>query len=424
MKRAILAVVLVSCFSLMNLGAETTVNLSELVSLVLANNRDVLKAARSLEKAADALKVQTSLENTRINLDGSLRYGPPADLSGDASISIPILPQISVGGKVNTEGTGSLSLSLKPFAAGLKDPADEEAFLKAELELTYTRQQAALNAEKAAFNLLLCRMEKDQAEEELRYEEQRFEVMEQRYRMEEATYEEYQEAASLLSSARKNIFNAEKNLLNARKDLRLMLGPETEMVEIGAIEPDNLLTMIEDRKGKLERSTIDYELISQSLERLEIELGRLQADLRQTWLWKPDLSLSVGAGVPLEDFQATLSFSFSPADIRGDERRDLEEAIQDKLDDISAERFSLEIERDIQTRSVSMAEEVLAMDQAEMEQARLSLSESELLFRQGHLTKIELEKTRLQLSVTAIRTFASARDLFNALGELLQAERM
>jgi outer membrane protein TolC len=417
----------------MNLGAETTVNLSELVSLVLTNNRDVLKAARSLEKAANALKVRTSLENTRINLNGSLRYGPagPSEpgenetiLSGDAGISIPIFPQISVGGKVNTEGTGSLSLSLKPFASGLKEPADEETFLKAELELRYTRQQAALNAEKAAFNLLLRRMEKDQAEEELRYEEQRFEVMEQRYRMEDATYEEYQEAANLLSSARKGIFNAEKNLLNARKDLQLMLGPETGMVEIGFIEPDNLLSMIEDRKGKLGRSTIDYELISQSLERLEIELERLQADLRETWLWKPDLSLSVGAGVPLEDFQATLSLSFSPADIRSDERCDLEEAIQDKLDDISAERFSLEIERDIQTRSVSMAEEVLAMDQAEMEQARLSLNESELLFRQGRLTKLELEKIRLQLNAADIRYFAAARDLFNALGELLQAERM
>jgi hypothetical protein len=163
----------------------------------------------------------------------------------------------------------------------------------------------------------------------------------------------------------------------------------------------------------------DGGLSSQTLEQLSIELERLRADLEKTWLWRPNLNLSVSASVPLEDFQASVSLSFSPNDLKNDERSDLAEAVQEKLDDISTERFSLEVERDIQTRSVSMAEQVLAMNRVELEQAQISLDEASLLFQQGFLTEIELSQTTLSVKAAEIRAFSAAYDLYQILGELL-----
>jgi outer membrane protein TolC len=413
------------------LWADAAVSLDEYVALVLEHNADIRQAEESVEDAAENLGIRIELENTRISLGGSVRYGPnmmgdsEATWSTDASVSVPVIPQVSVGGRIDpigagdTEVTGSLSLTLNPFATGLSNPADREAYDKAALNLIYTKSRIVLNAENAGFGILLRQAEWKQVEADLAYQQSRYDVVKQRYEIGDATYEEYQEAMSSLSSARRSAFDAEKRLLTARKDLQLLLGPEVDMAEIETITLDEMQLMIEQRRSLADAAAASGPPTSQSLEQAEVELRRLEEDLRQTWLWRPNLAVSVSAGVPLEDVQASISLSFSPGELKIDERNDLQESIEDKLDEIVTERFTIDVERQLQLANVAMAEEALEIAMVELEQSRLSLEEAEELYQQGYLTELELEQNRLQLSSAENRAFSSAYDLYAVLGELL-----
>ena len=440
MRRLVSAVVLLLGICFTGFTEPQLVSLDEFVDLVLVNNREIVNAERSLRDAEGELGGWLSLEETRVELSGSLRYLPPpdegeagggaggqaggesadegqADLSGDVSVSVPIIPQVSVSGRMNDEGNGSVSLSLKPFATGIEDPAAEEAFRKAVLQLVDLRSRTVYDAEGAGLSVLMREAEWDLAKEELSYEENSYEVVKQRYEIGDATYDELQDALGSVSTARKEAFTAERNVLSARKDVQLLLGPGVEEVEIAPLGLEELLVKIEEREAEAEAS--GGEVSSLKLEQLATELDRLKEDLAVLWVWRPNLSVSASVSVPFEDAQGSVSLSFSPSDLRNDERRELEETIEDKLYDISTERFSLGVELDLQERSVSVSEEIVESDGVALEQGRLSLEEAELLYEQGELTELELTQERLRLKGTENRMFSSAADLYRSLGDLL-----
>jgi len=433
MRRGMLAALLAAGMALGGLvsaGAENAptedLAVEQFVALVLEHSRDIEKAEQSVQDALEEMDVRTSLEGSSVSVSGGLGYVPPSGSFGaqwgagaDASLSVPILPQVSLSGRIDDALTGSVSLSLKPFALGLADPAKEESYLKALVKLTYTRAQTALEAEKSALDLLARRKDRVKAQEDLDYREDSYHVVSERYALEDATHDEYIEAGSQLSTARRSALEAEKRLLDAQKDVKLLLGPDVEAVAIGEVSLEQLLGMIDARRGTADDLSSAGKAGSQNLEELEIGLDRLEADLERTWLWRPNLSISAGASVPLESFQATVSLSFSLSDLKTEERDDLKETIADQREDISLERYSLEVEGEIQKKSVATAEYALEVALTEVDQNRLTVAESEVLHEQGYLTDLELRQSRLALRAAEISAFSSACDLYYALGELI-----
>ena len=442
MGRSVSAVVVLLGICFTGFSEAQTVSLDEFVELVLANNRGIQNAERSVRDAEGELSGWLSLENTRFDVSGSLRYLPPMEegagglsdpsggqpggestqegqttLSGEVSVSVPIIPQVSVSGRLNDEGNGSVSLSLKPFATGIEDPGAEEAYRKAVLQLVDLRSRTVYDAEEAGLSLLMREAEWELVKEELSYEEKSYVVVKQRYEIGDATYDELQDASGSVSTARKDALTAERNVLSARKDVQLLLGPGVEEIEIASLGLVELLGMIEERKA--EAGASGGEVSSLKLEQLAAELDRLRSDLAALWVWRPALSVSASVSVPFEDAQGSVSLSFSPSDLRNEERRELEETIEDKLYDISTERFSLGVELDLQERSVSVSEEIVESEGVVLEQGRLSMEEAELLYEQGELTELELEQELLRLKGTENRMFSSAADLYRSLGDLL-----
>ena len=181
-RKAVSAVLILLGICLTAFAGPLEVSLDEFVSLVLANNRDIEKSERSVRDAESELKGWLSLEDTRLDLSGSLRYLPPAvveearraaegqtggetvdvtpiaaptTLSGTLSVSVPIIPQVSMSGQMSSAGNGSVSLSLKPFATGIEDPAGVEVYRKAVLQLVDARSRTAYDAEEAGLSLLM-----------------------------------------------------------------------------------------------------------------------------------------------------------------------------------------------------------------------------------------------------------------------------
>jgi hypothetical protein len=150
-----------------------------------------------------------------------------------------------------------------------------------------------------------------------------------------------------------------------------------DRVSIGAFQGDTAAENPDDPPYQMQAS--------QNLENLRLELTSLHAELDATPLWRPDLNLSGSMGLPdLSDYSIGASISFSPGDIKDEEREDLEEAIDEKLVDIQIEQFDHSLQKRLVEQNISI-----------VEQARLSLESAE------------------------IDSFAAAADLYKAQSELL-----
>ena len=159
---------------------------------------------------------------------------------------------------------------------------------------------------------------------------------------------------------------------------------------------------------------------SETLENLKLELTALQDELKATPLWRPDFNLSGSVGVSdPSDYSVGASISFSPDDLKDEERADLEEEIREVLVDIQVEQFDLSLQKQLAEQNIGIAEQALEAASLAQEQASLTLRETELLYRQGDRTVFELEQARLSVENAQIDSFAAAADLYRAQSELL-----
>jgi hypothetical protein len=117
----------------------------------------------------------------------------------------------------------------------------------------------------------------------------------------------------------------------------------------------------------------------QKLVTVDDPLGILREELQQA-VWRPDVGLSGSVGLrDASTYSLGASISFSPADIKDEEREDLNEAIDEKLVDIEVEQFDLGLQKRLIVQNISIVEQALEAASLAEEQAAPTLRESELL---------------------------------------------
>jgi outer membrane protein TolC len=421
---------------LMPLAADQQSELLTIEQIALraqAENPQVLKALRVLNNAEEDLAGESRLLESRLSLESangtpqsqSASSGDPGDaaISGQAGITVPLLDQLSVGGSVTAqqgeEIGGELSLSITPFAAADPSYPEEETYGKALVAWQTLRQQTTFDAEQAALKYLIAGMEVRLGESTLDLEQKLYETVQKELELGEASFEELQDQLSELTTARKSLYSTESQALSSWKELQLLFDPDGEEVEPASLSFQQLEELIEAREKKISELTAE-EPSSQSLENLKLELTALQEELEATPLWRPDFNLSGSVGLPdLSAYSIGASISFSPSDIKDDEREDLEEEIDEKLVDIQIEQFDLSLQEQLVEQNIGIAEQALEAASLAEEQASLTLRETELLYEQGERTVFELEQARLSLESAEIDSFAAAADLYQAQAELL-----
>ncbi len=155
-----------------------------------------------------------------------------------------------------------------------------------------------------------------------------------------------------------------------------------------------------------------------------IDLAALRQELSQTWVFRPDLSLTAGLSwqpgstSPLAA-SAGLSISFSPSDIATDERADISQDIADKEKEVSLEREASLFQRDILAQALSVAKETLNTRKAELAQAQTTAAQGELLLSQGRWTSIELEQARLNVDSARAGVLSAAAAVLAAQSQIL-----
>ena len=422
---------------LMPLAAEQQksepLTLQQIALRAQADNPQVLKALRSLNKAEQSLAGESRLLDSVLSLETSYatpqtQAGGSADpdeavISGQVGITVPLLDQLSAGGRVTArqgeEAEGELSLSVTPFAAGDPTYTEEETYGKALVAWQTLRQQTYFDAEQAALAYLITGRESKLAEKTLELEQQLYETVRQEMELGEASFEQLQDQLGELTAARKSLYSSETEVLSAWKELQLLFDPDSGEVEPATLSLQQLEELISTREKRI-TGLAAGQPSSENLGNLMLELTALRSELEATALWRPDLNLTGSVGLPdLSVYSIGASISFSPGEIKDDEREDLEEAIAEKLMDIQIEQFDLSLQKQLVEQNISIAEQALEAAELAREQASRTLRETELLYQQGERTVYELEQARLSLSGAEIDSFAAAADLYQGQAQLL-----
>jgi hypothetical protein len=111
--------------------------------------------------------------------------------------------------------------------------------------------------------------------------------------------------------------------------------------------------------------------------------------------------------------------SFSLAELKREEREDLQEDIEFKRLEIAAETSAAQLQKSLELRNIALVEEALASARVQVERDGVALREAELLFQEGRRTSLELEQLRLNLRRARILTFEAAADVYRVLGVYL-----
>ena len=100
--------------------------------------------------------------------------------------------------------------------------------------------------------------------------------------------------------------------------------------------------------------------------------------------------------------------------MNNDAVEELENDILEKHMDISAEVFSIDLQKKLLEQSIEISKQALTSALLQMDKDNTSLLETELLFQQGRRTSLELEQVKLNVRRSEIQSFKAAAGVYKA----------
>lgn len=427
MEKATGAFILLILLAINPVFAETQMTIGEIADYALENSREIENAIDSVRDAEDAAGGIFEFESSRLSVNGGYTYAPDApvdvhSLSLSSSISVPIIPQVSVSGSIDQiledELKGSVSISVSPFAGLGSEWREWETLRKAQVQLSSVEANVPMNAELDALDMIRTVLNLSYVEQSLALEESKFEIAQSQYELGDLNYSEYDSAVSGLSSARQKYYEAQKSLFTMQKKMYQILGPGADEVQVTPVAAEEILSMIRTRENEL-NTAMSRNPSSVSLLNTMIELEALNRQLKQTPAFLPSVSLSANTNFPFSQARASVSFSVSPNDIALEERDDIKQSIAWKQLDLEIEHQSIELEKKMLEKSLAVAKEALQISQNSLDAANRRFEENKYLHDLGEKLDIELEESELSVFSAEINLLRSAVDLYRTLGDFL-----
>jgi outer membrane protein TolC len=423
--RSTLAAVAFAILGIVMASAQAPLTLDALQSAAKSGNLDLQKAGRTLAEAEKNIRWESELSNAKASVSGG--FASPDRFSGQVQLTVPIIPQVSVGASVSSSGNADATLSVSPFAAWRASYQQRAAYRKAQVALTNQTAKLGYDVESAAYGVMQAQANLTLAKAKLALEVEQANVAQKAYDLGELTYENLETARSELVAARQSGFDAERGLLNSRVQLYRLLGPAAGVPEVREVPADELLALIPARDAALSEKRKAAPVGSLALRQAEINLESLREQLAATPVYRPNLGLSgrvsytssPAPGSPEFSGSGSVSLSFSPSEIKTDDRASISRSIAEAERDIELERMALRLQASIADQALAVARQVLESRRAELLQAETAHAEARLLLEQGERTSLEIEQSRISMESARMRLFQAAAGVLDAQAEIL-----
>lgn len=412
-----------------------------LVEEAESGNVELIQALRSLHQAERDLEGPLILDTSKITLGA--RYGSTTPAGGPVSlerrsisasgdVSIPIVPQITLGGGAAVplydslaaedgpgEITGSINLTARPFASPKLTARSTGSYEKAYYSYIYRKAELIYSVERVVLGVLTAEEERTDAENMLHLRTEEYAIAKEKYGLGEATLKELTDQGDALSEARQIYYSKEKALLSAERDFYTVIGGTTaDTAVIRPVTLDELSEWIKKRRGIVQSLRNDSPK-SLALALLRVELESLAAEKGILWSYRPDLSVTASMDFPSNDFSAGISYSFSPGDIKADDLTTLKENILSLEEQIQSELFTLQKEKEMLLSQMQTAEELHNLNRSAYEDALLTLEEVRFLAEEGERTEIELIQAERSAESKRTALYASAVELYTLQGDFM-----
>ena len=413
---AVIAVLIASAAS-----ADTISTIEELEETALLGNLDYKTAVLDVMKAEHSLTGLLKLEDSSISLTGSYPQQSGSGLSWQASASLPVFEQLGLGAAVNQDLVSSFSLTVSPLA---------HSGSAAQSRLTYNTKLAA--AEEKATEVIDAAVEsyldwasaaseysiKEKTAEikKLLYDEEKI-----RYEKGESDLDDVREAFTDWSDSRTALNTAFTKLQESETELysTLNIDPDNMIFEPPASE--ELFRLTEALQNELNESPLS---ITSSFEILQAEnaVSGLELDVKNTWLFEPQLNIGGGITISPEgsapSFSATASLSFGLDDWNAEEREELKTELdikrQEAVQVMRTETLGLEQAKTaVETAAINYQ-----VAEVEIEQAEELLDEARFLLEMGDYSAAELDEAILMYEQSSNNLFSAAAEHYLALRAL------
>ncbi len=422
--------VIVLCFSIPVTAnyAQVSADLQKLIEDAQKNNLDIRKQELAVLAAKDAIPDIWKFEDARLGVSGSYAYsesrsGAPGSSASpfteELSLSVPVINQLSLSGKINDRFDSSIGLTLNPLDADTSVYKAEESYAKAVNQLASLRRDTAFSIEDAVLGWNAGQMNLSYLEASYELAGKKYDVMKKKYELGSATYDDLVTEEQSYIQARQKYYDGRNTALRSESSLYALLGVGADKSPVPVVSSDELSSMIAARDGLVTRYA-GSNALTDKVKSLALELETLRKELGATIPVQPSIGLTANLGMPSVSFGASASISVSAKDFKFKDMDDLKANIAIKEADIAQATYAVSLDKEVLSRSIDIAREAFESGKKDLARAETDLKENDFLFGKGERTSIELELAKLNRESAEIRLYQSAASLYKAQADFLK----
>jgi len=412
-------------------SGKRTIQLYE--SLVLRNNADLAALNEQL-----LLLTETSsaflVSDSNISVSGGYSYNPTIpdegahDLSGSASLHIPVLPQFSIMLQGSTSGNVSVSVSLDPLAGLGGKIAIEEQIEGLKVGILYKRAELGWESRT---RLLQHAAAKQALGVRTNIREQRLRQYEAAERQFDAGFissGELRSAADAFAIASVASVSAMQQEANAAKSLFLLAGivELPEQIFDFSCTIEQIQNLVSEGYERYDGVADPASFISQSRQMLLLQKRFKQQAIETTWAVEPGVTLLLSGSIadildaPSGAVGANVSLQLSAASFHFDEIRELDQQLSALETALSLDQVTLSIEKQIQERALESATLSTEIASRSAESARDAVTQAERDLAQDNISQFEYQDIQFDFELAEIGYLNSLIALYGQIGMLLQ----
>ncbi len=384
------------------------------------SNLDIKEAGLAVLKARNSLSGIFKVEESSISLSTGFSESEYSELETGISAELPLIDQLGFSFSVDDQLNSSIRVSINPLYHSSERKLSDLSLRKAELALNKAVTETVINAAAAYMSWSKAIGDKENAESRLALMKQIYEDERVRYNEGEATLDDVREALLDWSESRTSMNTASQALNTSENELYSILNTTPEAVSIEPADRQSIeseLTRIKEvRKLGDYSADFSYEVLSADIDRQTAE-----AELKEVWLFSPELSASGGADFSQQDaatVSASVSIGLSSDSWNAEERSELKKQLELSSEyknsaEASAQLSLLQLTGTIETAAINT--EISAI---ELEQAGELKAEAEFLFEQGEYSNTELDDAVLAEKEAEAAYFGALADELGSWMEL------
>jgi outer membrane protein TolC len=394
---------------------EEPLSLDSVSTLAVRRSAEVVRLRRDVDAALDDLGWGAYRDDIALVVNGSARGTSPDDVAAhaDASldVSVELLPQLTLSGNVTARVdepeppkdtdplSGSVSVTLRPFADAKGRDRDELALEYAELNLASGSRSVAYRAVSQLLSLVEAQTATPLLESELELARDRLTAVRALAERDRATADEVDAARDAVRKADQTLRRHELAVRRGLDELAQTIGVTSERIRVPGWEALGIERRAAAAASAAEAIEPD-ELVAAAPDvvRAELDVRRARIERDATAAFSPEISAGAGVSLPGPSYSLSLGLTVRPSDWDGRKRAHAEEDVgfaRDAVRDARRiARYAIEsalLELDISVQELDAARNDLAIAEQDMVEARFR-------FDRGDVTPLELRQAELSLA--------------------------